>query len=917
MWGGGSHSKNGLYGDYMSSREQGSGAQRRSIERLIAAAAAAAPSPTSLEKTEEQQVKVCEEGAKATPSTAGSMDAAITDLSGHRQPPWCLCCCPRWTAHGEAAGAGICSFWLGALRVTILSDAAATCDAAWMFPTLAADALSAFPEGKAVLSFGAVLVQTSDGKNILLDTSIGCIAPPLSAAMSRTRPLRDLRTMLQRVGVAPDDIHVVCHSHLHRDHTSWNVVPAPDGSGGLVPTFPNAKHLVQRAEVAYWASDEALRARVAYDVNIAPLEASGQLQLVDGTYEVCAGVSLEPAPGHTPGHQICRLSDADGAVARLGGSGGGVEGGGGGGTAYFVGDLLHQVQQVAQPEWSPSFDWSATAAATTRSSVFRRLAAEGALLVSPHLPFPGVGRIERAGRADDALPASSAARGLRFVSGSGLRFVSQAALCMPCEPCEPPVERRESSGEACPPAAEEPTRAARTRAPPSKRIVRTRERATAAATDRAAAADAEEASASMTTFMITTNNVPYRQAAAEARAIVPAAYAVHHGRHAARAVTVRAPADLVHDLAKLTLPEKVYAIVCTAPAEALPPDDQLMPRLAELVARAPGWQPALAAHREAHGASAAEPAAEAAALSFAVRGRRRGTRYKAVVNDFTLGAQLGAALHARFSWRVDLTEPALEVTISLNDEGLLVSLALLRRNDAIDCKRSSPGLDPHVAWAMVRSLGPLPAGATVVDPMCGKGSLLFEALNADPRCVAIGMDRSAEQLAKAAANRAAVPRAIGDRLALLHGDASQLPLSACDALLCDLPFESRCPRFGHTLDTSHGATLTTCLLEGARALRPGSPACFLISQAQLPALREAMRGSGLRVQHQRPCPLGFTQAVIVLAARVAEAGQLEAAEGAEEEADELSTGPLPWESTAKRADWSRLRKAGRLPMVPW
>ena len=140
-----------------------------------------------------------------------------------------------------------------------------------------------------------------------------------------------------------------------------------------------------------------------------------------------------------------------------------------------------------------------------------------------------------------------------------------------------------------------------------------------------------------------------------------------------------------------------------------------------------------------------------------------------------------------------------QVCVSLNDEALLVSLALLRRLDSIECRTHDQGLDPHVAWAMVRSLGPLLPGALVLDPMCGKGSLLFEALDAHPLATAIGLDASVAQLSCAAANRAAVPRALGCRLSLLRADAAELPLRCrCDAVLCDLPFESD-GRFGGRL----------------------------------------------------------------------------------------------------------------------
>ena len=91
-----------------------------------------------------------------------------------------------------------------------------------------------------------------------------------TSTLQETRPQQDLLQMMKAVGVPPEEVHFVCHKHLHRDHTSWNVVPTADK--GVVPTFPNAKHLVQQAELQYWSSSEPFWERVAYWTNVQPLQ---------------------------------------------------------------------------------------------------------------------------------------------------------------------------------------------------------------------------------------------------------------------------------------------------------------------------------------------------------------------------------------------------------------------------------------------------------------------------------------------------------------------------------------------------------------------------------------------------------------------------------------------------------------------
>ena len=177
-----------------------------------------------------------------------------------------------------------------------------------------------------MLSFGCALLQvgvgTPEAMNILLDTSLGCVQPPLTKQMTKLRELRDLRHLLAAAGITPEEVNIVTHSHLHRDHTSWNVVP--DGADGFRPLFTNAKHIVQQVEHDYWSSTETLRNRCHWDTYIAPLERAGMIELVEGNVEIAPGVSFVLTPGHTPGHSVTQISSM-------------------GQMAYFIGDMCHQV----------------------------------------------------------------------------------------------------------------------------------------------------------------------------------------------------------------------------------------------------------------------------------------------------------------------------------------------------------------------------------------------------------------------------------------------------------------------------------------------------------------------------------------------------------------------------------------------
>src|SRR5690606_39336984 len=94
-------------------------------------------------------------------------------------------------------------------------------------------------------------------------------------------------------GVAPGDIDAVVLTHLHGDHYGGAI-----GEHG--PAFPNARHLLQRAEAD--TAGEPVRAAL-----LRPLGAG--LEIVDGTAQVIPGVRVHLAPGHTPGHQIVEVGD--------------------------------------------------------------------------------------------------------------------------------------------------------------------------------------------------------------------------------------------------------------------------------------------------------------------------------------------------------------------------------------------------------------------------------------------------------------------------------------------------------------------------------------------------------------------------------------------------------------------------------
>ncbi|MBK7893804.1 MAG: N-acyl homoserine lactonase family protein [Anaerolineaceae bacterium] len=127
------------------------------------------------------------------------------------------------------------------------------------------------------------LVQTNDGKNILIDSGLPEIIPEDAQEFENGK---DVIEQLASLGLQPDDIHTIISTHYDGDHA------------GRHAAFPKAQYVVQRAH--HW--DAASNPRYAsirpqWDQ---PLE---RILLVDGDVELLPGLELIETSGHVPGHQ--------------------------------------------------------------------------------------------------------------------------------------------------------------------------------------------------------------------------------------------------------------------------------------------------------------------------------------------------------------------------------------------------------------------------------------------------------------------------------------------------------------------------------------------------------------------------------------------------------------------------------------
>jgi len=272
---------------------------------------------------------------------------------------------------------------VGRLRVTAVVERAGPTRPTWLLPDALPEAVDRHrawlaphfldDKGRFLQSVHSFVVR-APGLTALVDTCIGNDKDRGGRApfhMLRTGFLDDLR----EAGVPPESVDLVICTHLHVDHVGWNTRL---DDGRWVPTFPHARYLFARAEWEHWSAErEEGTARIMAD-SVKPVLDAGLAQLVDMDHRISDELSLEPTPGHTPGHVSVRLA-SDGA------------------EAVITGDLMHHPVQVAEPGWSSHFDSDAEQARETRRAFCQRYGDRPVTVVGTHFHHPTAGRIVRHG----------------------------------------------------------------------------------------------------------------------------------------------------------------------------------------------------------------------------------------------------------------------------------------------------------------------------------------------------------------------------------------------------------------------------------------------------------------------------------------------------------------------------------------
>ena len=220
-------------------------------------------------------------------------------------------------------------------------------------------------DGAVTLNFASFLVR--DGSTVLLvDTGWG--------------PEHEGKLLfeLAEAGVKTGEITHVLFTHLHGDHTGWNI----DRQSGR-PIFGQARHLVPKADWDYYSA-QAIEAKKtanrpwmgSFERDVLPLEPLGLVDLIAGETTISAGLTAIPTPGHTPGHTSLVITS-------------------GNERGIVLGDVVITPIDAEAPDFETSFDWDKGIAVATRKKLVDRLIEDGSLVGASHLPAPGLGRFVR------------------------------------------------------------------------------------------------------------------------------------------------------------------------------------------------------------------------------------------------------------------------------------------------------------------------------------------------------------------------------------------------------------------------------------------------------------------------------------------------------------------------------------------
>lgn len=229
--------------------------------------------------------------------------------------------------------------------------------------------------------FVPTLVNTGQ-QLVLFDTGNGALARERAPLRGRL-PDGELAARMREAGYPAEHVDIVVITHGHPDHI-----------GGLMqagaPVFPNARYVFGAAEFDFWVRGDVREARKfnreLFMQLAAPL--ADRASFIKPGDDVVPGIRAIDAAGHSPG-MLAFLIESGGTR-----------------ILNWADTCCHYAVSLQRPDLHFELDDDNEKAAATRTRLLDMSVAEDLFVIGYHMPFPGIGHVERAGSGYRWVPHS-------------------------------------------------------------------------------------------------------------------------------------------------------------------------------------------------------------------------------------------------------------------------------------------------------------------------------------------------------------------------------------------------------------------------------------------------------------------------------------------------------------------------------